>query len=185
MKRRVTILIFLLSALFLAVWWLIAVTKSERSITAGNIPSSNTNQSQSQTNDPYKKSDNWPGNVGVEITYVPPEKLEAAGVPNNSKYPADKYMTFIVAVNTHSGDLFQYKIEKLAFLRTASGKTLPAVPEWQPLSESSHHRLGVIRFPKQTKDGKPTVKDNDKSFEIVIKNIAGVNERIFKWNLPL
>ncbi|HEY9206356.1 MAG TPA: hypothetical protein VIO58_10595 [Candidatus Methanoperedens sp.] len=55
-----------------------------------------------------------------------------------------------------------------AYLRDSAGKT------YQALSyegEGGHHAGGILRFPKI----------ESKRFEIVIKDVAGVNERVFKW----
>ncbi len=55
-----------------------------------------------------------------------------------------------------------------SYLRDSSGKT------YLPLSyegEGGHHANGILRFPKI----------ESKSFELVIKDVAGVNERVFKW----
>ncbi|MCZ7385743.1 MAG: hypothetical protein O8C63_13505 [Candidatus Methanoperedens sp.] len=55
-----------------------------------------------------------------------------------------------------------------SYLRDSSGKI------YQPLSyegAGGHHASGTLRFPKI----------ESKSFELVIKDVAGVNERVFKW----
>ncbi|HEY9245673.1 MAG TPA: hypothetical protein VIO11_02390, partial [Candidatus Methanoperedens sp.] len=55
-----------------------------------------------------------------------------------------------------------------SYLRDSSGKT------YQALSyegEGGHHATGVLRFPKI----------ESKRFELVIRDVAGVNERVFKW----
>ncbi len=54
------------------------------------------------------------------------------------------------------------------YLRDSGGKT------YQPLSyegSGGHHASGTLRFPKT----------ESKSFDLVIKDVAGVNERVFKW----
>jgi hypothetical protein len=55
-----------------------------------------------------------------------------------------------------------------SYLRDSSGKT------YHPLSyegAGGHHASGTLRFPKI----------EGKTFELVIKDVAGVNERVFKW----
>ncbi|MCX9025127.1 MAG: hypothetical protein OIN85_03410 [Candidatus Methanoperedens sp.] len=55
-----------------------------------------------------------------------------------------------------------------SYLRDSGGKT------FQPLSyvgSGGHHASGTLRFPKT----------ESKSFELVIRDVAGVNERVFKW----
>ncbi len=55
-----------------------------------------------------------------------------------------------------------------AYLRDSVGKT------YQALSYEGgggHHADGILKFPKI----------ESKRFEVVIKDVAGVNERVFKW----
>jgi len=73
---------------------------------------------------------------------------------------------FDIKVTAHED--YDDDFKKNSYLRDSSGKT------YQPLSyegEGGHHASGILRFPKI----------ESKSFELVIKNVAGVNERIFKW----
>jgi hypothetical protein len=58
--------------------------------------------------------------------------------------------------------------ENNSYLRAADGKI------YLPLSyegSKGHHASGTLKFPKI----------ESKGFELVIKDIAGVRERVFKW----
>ena len=73
---------------------------------------------------------------------------------------------FDIKVTAHKN--FDDDFKKNSYLRDSSGKT------YQPLSyegEGGHHASGTLRFPKI----------ESKSFELVIKDVAGVNERVFIW----
>jgi uncharacterized protein (UPF0333 family) len=77
-------------------------------------------------------------------------------------------MTVKVALNTHTVNLDGYKFDEIVVLR-AGGQEYPAKVKSQ--DGSGHHRSAVIEF----KD--PGTKD----FEVVVKDIAGVKERVFKF----
>ncbi|MCZ7399188.1 MAG: hypothetical protein O8C62_05815 [Candidatus Methanoperedens sp.] len=73
---------------------------------------------------------------------------------------------FEIKVTAHKD--YDDDFKKNSYLRDSSGKT------YQPLSyegEGGHHASGTLRFPKI----------ESKRFELVIKDVAGVKERIFKW----
>ncbi|OGO22663.1 MAG: hypothetical protein A2Z28_00060 [Chloroflexi bacterium RBG_16_51_9] len=78
-----------------------------------------------------------------------------------------------VAMNTHSVDLDSYDLGKLALLSDDRGKQyLPASWDSQP---GGHHRQGTLTF--QAPDSEP------KYFELIIRDVAGIKERIFRWEL--
>lgn len=80
-------------------------------------------------------------------------------------------LVFEVVMDTHSVNLDSYDLKELALLRDDRGK------EYLPLSWSSeaggHHRSGKLAF---------AVPDQSaKAFELVIRNVAGVKERVLRW----
>ncbi len=73
---------------------------------------------------------------------------------------------FEIKVTAHSD--YDDDFKKNSYLRDSNGKT------YQPLSyegEGGHHASGTLRFQKI----------ESKRFELVIQDVAGVKERIFKW----
>ncbi|MBI4285383.1 MAG: hypothetical protein HY670_05740 [Chloroflexi bacterium] len=86
-------------------------------------------------------------------------------------------LTFDVVMDTHSVDLDQYDLKKLAVLRDDTGK------EYSPTSwnapSGGHHRSGTLVFPLPDS----VTQGQAKYVEMVIKNIAGVPERVLKWQL--
>jgi hypothetical protein len=94
---------------------------------------------------------NSEGGISITATYLP--EIEGA-------------TAFEIKVTAHTD--YDDDFKKNSFLRDASGKT------YQPLSyegSSGHHADGVLRFPKI----------ESKKFELVIRDVAGVEERIFTW----
>jgi hypothetical protein len=80
-----------------------------------------------------------------------------------------------VAMNTHSVDLDKYDLSNLAFLSDDKGKQyLPAFWDSRP---GGHHRQGILTF--QAPDSKPQY------FHLIIKDLAGVKERAFHWELSV
>jgi len=89
----------------------------------------------------------------------------------------DAGLVFQVAMNTHSVDLDQYDLGVLALLRDDAGG------EYHPLSWDSapggHHRRGTLIFPlpDSLRQGRA------KYIEMVIRDVAGVEERVLRWEL--
>ncbi|MBI5888528.1 MAG: hypothetical protein HZB82_07455 [Deltaproteobacteria bacterium] len=103
------------------------------------------------------------------------KEAEAAGVkvkvtyrnPGKSNAPV-----FEVALDTHSVDLDQYSLSEVAVLRDDSGREFKAAQV--SAAGSGHHREALLEF-----------KDADvstlKSVELVVKGVAGVDERVFRF----
>jgi hypothetical protein len=99
------------------------------------------------------------GGVSVAVTYMNPRRLESP--------------QFQVALNTHSVSLDSYDFKTIVLLRDGAGKAYE--PTKVENKGSGHHRTVILTFPKLS----PEVKH----FELVIKDIAGVKERTFRWTL--
>ncbi|MDD5472631.1 MAG: hypothetical protein PHU34_00625 [Candidatus Methanoperedens sp.] len=95
--------------------------------------------------------ENSEADVKISVTYLP-DITDATA--------------FEIKVTAHKN--YNDDFKNNSYLRDSSGKI------YQPLSyegEGGHHASGTLRFPKI----------ESKRFELVIKDIAGVNERVFKW----
>jgi hypothetical protein len=97
------------------------------------------------------------GGVTVKVTYL-------AQTEHESK--------FSVVLDTHSVNLDVFDFKALSLMRDDTGLTM--VPTGAENKGSGHHREIVLTFPRPTLEGK--------WFELVIKDIAGVKERTFRWN---
>lgn len=87
-----------------------------------------------------------------------------------------------VKMDTHSVGLDQYTMEALSILRDDRGKELQPVG-WASASGGGHHRAGVLLFPAGDPSGKPFIVKESRYLELVIRQVAGVKERTFQWNL--
>jgi hypothetical protein len=105
-----------------------------------------------------------------------PQTVEAASVTvkvtplslKNGEPPA-----FDIAMDTHSVDLAADML-KTVVLRDDSGKEY-APTAWDGAGPGGHHREGKIKFAALT--------TNFKSVTLVVRNLAGVPERAFKWDV--
>ncbi len=88
-------------------------------------------------------------------------------------------LVFKVALDTHTGDLSQFDLTKLAVLRTSEGAVVDTGFTWEPESESSHHRMGLLKL-DGTVEGKPLITHNTEYIELELKEI-GIPSRLFKW----
>ena len=80
---------------------------------------------------------------------------------------------FEISLDTHSVDLDSYDLKALSSLRDDAGKVFR--PTKVENKGSGHHRQFVLVFPKPA--------PGNKRLELVIKDIAGVKERSFVWDL--
>lgn len=81
---------------------------------------------------------------------------------------------FEIAMNTHSVDLSADML-KSVLLRDDAGKEYAPI-KWDGPDGGGHHRSGRIEF--------PALPGNVRSVTLIVKNIAGVPERDFKWDVP-
>ncbi len=97
------------------------------------------------------------GGVTVAITYL--------------KDPADA-LAFQVVLDTHSVNLDGYRFEEIVRLRDGRGaEVTPAAVEGA--KGSGHHRKATVRF--NLPEPRPA------NVELVVKGVAGVPERVFRW----
>lgn len=80
--------------------------------------------------------------------------------------------TFLVSLDTHSVNLDTYKFEDIVRLRNGRGGEL-APTAVEGTKGGGHHRSATIRF--------ASPKPMPKSLEVVVKGVAGVPERLFRW----
>lgn len=96
------------------------------------------------------------------------ERAEAGVTAKVALESTDGTIRFKVALETHTVELDKYRFDEIVALR-GGGKEYPARVKSQ--EGSGHHRAAVVEF------------DNPgaKEVEIVIKGVAGVKERVFKF----
>lgn len=85
-----------------------------------------------------------------------------------------KPLAFEIAMNTHSVDLSD-DLTKIVILRDDAGKEY-APTAWEGGEAGGHHRNGTLTFAAPTSKPKYVV--------LVIKGLAQVPERVFRWDVP-
>jgi len=104
------------------------------------------------------------------------EEAEAAGVTVKVTYknPSDKNPAFDVVLDTHTADLDQYRFEEVTVLRDDSGRVYNATLVSSP--GTGHHREASLEFRDADISGAKFV-------EVAVKGVAGVYERVFKFEI--
>ena len=87
---------------------------------------------------------------------------------------ADGDLRFEIALDTHFVNLDSYDLKTISVLRDGAGKVY--LPKTVENKGSGHHRQSTVLFGK--------LADGTKRLELVIKDVAGVKERVFRWDLP-
>ncbi len=103
------------------------------------------------------------------------QQVEGGGVTVTATLLKDQQeVTAIrVALETHSVNLDGYRWEAIATLRDDKGTTYP-VEAVENTSGGGHHRQAVLRFGK--------LGQGAKVVELIVKDLAGVPERTFRWS---
>jgi Spy/CpxP family protein refolding chaperone len=121
---------------------------------------------------PQLTQEDTQGAATVSATLLTPDKPRADGK-----------LAVQVKLETHTVDLDQYQLEKLAFLRDAQGRQVQALGLESP-SGSGHHREGVLTFPGTDASGKPLLSHEANTLTLILRGIGGVAERGLRWQLP-
>lgn len=88
--------------------------------------------------------------VTVEATWLTPESVDGVDA-DMAPYPLSDFVLLEVQFTTHSGDLGEIDMEGASVLRQGEADVSPTA--WISLSDDSHHRAGILAFPREGKDG--------------------------------
>lgn len=115
------------------------------------------------------EQENSEGPVTISIQYL------------DSKDTGDSdSLAFQVTITTHSVDLDQYNIDKLAVLKDGQGNVYTPSKWTDDQGSGGHHRSGILYFDLA---GNAIIDSNDKFFEVEIYEIGDVPVRSFRWDL--
>ncbi len=90
-------------------------------------------------------------------------------------------ISFTIAMDTHSVNLDGFDLGRLSSLRNDRGQEVKA-DRWEAPS-GGHHRSGILSFPSKDGSGKPVIGPGVKSLELVMRDVAGVKERVLRWEV--
>jgi hypothetical protein len=105
------------------------------------------------------------GGVTVEATWLTEDGLGAVDA-DLAQYSLNEFVLFKVSLDTHSGDLSKLDLKSTASLKQ-SGADMPA-EAWVDLNNDSHHRSGVLVFPRDLQEGPAELALNVKNDELVL-----------------
>ncbi len=119
----------------------------------------------------------------VESTTPQPDGVtqtsEAGEVTVTATWLAERRApVFSVVLNTHSVDLDAIDLIALATLKVDDNEVRPIA--WNAAA-GGHHREGELTFPTTTADGSAVIGPETQAIELVIRDVAGVPERTFRW----
>jgi hypothetical protein len=117
--------------------------------------------------------------VAIAASASPPDltrQVAGGGVTVTATLLADRADATAIrlALNTHSVNLDEYQFDTIASLRDDQGKTY-ALQGVESASGNGHHRQAVLRFAR--------ADAGVKAVELVVKDVAGVKERAFRWSV--
>ncbi|MBI4339556.1 MAG: hypothetical protein HY680_06340 [Chloroflexi bacterium] len=123
--------------------------------------------------------DDGRGGVTAEGIWVSPNHLREMGGTLAGEYPLDRFALVHLSLNTHSVELARYDpMSRVTLERTGGPPTAPE--QWVPLSESGHHREGVLVFAGLSYEALAEQRD---TLSLVVRDVAGVPERVLTWDL--
>ena len=88
-------------------------------------------------------------------------------------------MVFKVVLDTHSVNLDEYDLARLAVLRTA--QDLESAPIAWDAPAGGHHREETLRFPPVADDGSLFFEPGAGHLVLVIRDVAGIADRSFHF----
>jgi hypothetical protein len=129
--------------------------------------------------------------AGVEMTHTP-QVRDGGGVEvvvqwqgisapsaGGAQGAASAEGVFSITFDTHSVDLDGYTLDDVSVLHTGSGEELR--PTRWDFPQGGHHRKGTVAFPAVDSRGNPLFAAPAESVELVLHDVAGVDERAFRW----
>ena len=125
----------------------------------------------------------------VQPSHIAPEALVSSGATQTSEggqvtikatwQGPGAGLIFDVVMDTHAVDLDGFDLAQLAALRVDGAREVhPA--SWNA-PKGGHHRQGILTFPSTAGDGSPFITADTRAIELVIRDVAGVPERVLRW----
>jgi hypothetical protein len=91
-------------------------------------------------------------------------------------------LAFAVRMSDHVVGTNQYALENLATLANDQGTQVEAT-RWQSIALSEQRVSGTLYFPGKDNSGKSMLAHGVRNVTLRIKDMAGISERVFQWNL--
>ncbi|MHB0870365.1 MAG: hypothetical protein ACYC5J_13070 [Chloroflexota bacterium] len=128
------------------------------------------------------RRDGGEGGAGVSATWLTPEYLrdhpeEAPGLD------PQRYLVFRVVVDSQAlANTSAWDLKGMIFLREEGGREY-GTPVWRPVADGVR-KVGMAAFPRRNARDNPVPSPRSRHFEMVIRDLAGVRERVLRWSVP-
>ncbi len=91
-------------------------------------------------------------------------------------------LAFMLKLHDHVVGINEYALDNLAILVNDGGTQVQA-STWQSIALSPQHVSGTLYFPAKDDAGKPLLGHGVHNMTLTIKGLAGIRERVFRWNV--
>lgn len=91
-------------------------------------------------------------------------------------------LAFNVKITGHSVKLGQYPLDKQSILSNDKGKEVQP-SKWEISYLSMDGIYGTVYFPAKDASGSPLLAQNVNTVTLTLKELGGIAERVFQWNL--
>ena len=127
--------------------------------------------------------------LGAVLVQAPPVAAQGSGETQTNRdgqvtvavtWPGPPTgLAFRVVLDTHSVDLDGYDLGALTLVRGDQGAEVWPISWDAP--PGGHHREGSLVFPDASSDEMPVIGPDTRALELVIRDVGGVQERVFRW----
>lgn len=153
--------------LIVAVGGSLLYQSENRKIDLGKFVTEKESESKTESNEIIKKTSAGAVDLVVEF--------------NNIEENNENYWIFNVSLDTHSVDLDQINLQNSLYFVNGNGRVIEDEIEIEK-SGSGHHVSQLVKLPKRL--GKEdTIYKDDKNFKMIFKDIDGVEETEFEWDM--
>lgn len=131
------------------------------------------------------RNDAGQGDVYCDVIFATKEYLKSIGADYLiQNYDLQHYYVFIISFSVHDGQIELIDMDKVSFLSNST-QQMSTVPPWQLRFQTAdkHHFEALVRFEKFNNTSLRT--PGTKWIELIIKNVGGPEDRVFRWKLPI
>jgi cytochrome c-type biogenesis protein len=121
--------------------------------------------------------------AAISGIFATPEYYAMTEQPREAaKSQPERFAVFYVFEDIHVGELPE--MPPAASLRVNDGAARAPVDS-TVVRDSYHHRVSVVRFPRQDATGAPVVGENASSLELAMHDPASHSQQVMRWDLPI
>ncbi|MGE5618746.1 MAG: hypothetical protein ACM3US_05760 [Sphingomonadaceae bacterium] len=119
------------------------------------------------------------GGARVAATWLTPDYLRAH--PDEAPgLDSQLYLVFRLEVDSPTlAKMSVWDLKGMIFFREEGGREY-GTPVWHP-SQDGSRKVGIAAFPRTNARGNPIPDPRARYFELVVRDLAGVKERVLRW----